>query len=773
MSRAVIPFALGVLVFHQVRELPGWGIWLVMAVVVLLLGVPRRGRVLLLAPAGFAWAHLLALSAHPAALPVDTGPKKLMVRGHVDSLVQRSGPSSRFVFAIDNIDTAAYARSGTWRVRLTWREAPHLKPGDRLSLTVRIRPAHGFAVPGGWDYEGWLYRQGVRYTGYVVEGRSAGLISDSCCLIDRARARLGDAIDDVKASAFARGVLRALVIGDKSAMSTDARRLFRDTGTSHLMAISGLHIGLVAGLGFWVFTAVWRRVPLLAARLPAPVAGAALGLLLGVGYAMLAGLSLPTQRALVMLGVMALGVWLRRESKPSAVLALAAAGVLLWDPSSILAAGFWLSFGAVAAILAILALAPREPRWRSLVRIQIAISVALWPVLALFGLPASGVAPLVNLVLVPLFSFLVVPVSLLGAAILAIVPDAGAWILTHLAGLLNLLREILSAVAGSGLSLAAADVNGKLAALIALAAVAILLLPHGFPFRSMALPLMAVIWLPRAPVLEPGDFNVHVLDVGQGLSTVIETRHHSLVFDTGPQYPSGFSTVEAVVMPFLAHRGLSSVDGLVLSHGDNDHAGGADRLLEAIRIGFVRSGEPARVSIDAVACRSGESWQWDGVTFMFLHPDPEVAQSGNNASCVLRIANARSSVLFTGDIEALVERSLIRSSFDKLDVDLVVAPHHGSRSSSTDAFVAATAPAYVVYTTGWANRYGFPADEVRDRWSASGAAGIDTAAAGTISFLVDASHGIRPPTCYRIHARRFWWHNGGTADACHAVSSPD
>lgn len=773
MIRAVLFFALGILVFFQVPQIPAWrtGFLLVAALVPLIAW--RRGRWLALLPVGFLWAQLMALATQPAALPIESGPRVLPLSGQVVSLIQRRGPIARFVMRVDRYALDGDETVGDWPVRLSWRAPPQLRPGDRLHATVRVKPVHGYASPGAWDYEGWLYRQGIRYTGYVVAGEVDPTRHGACCVITGLRQQISEQLDGLPLSAFSRGVLRALVVGDRSGMTVPVRNLFRDTGTSHLMAISGLHIGLVAGLGLLSFGAVWRHLPSLCARVPTSVAAAVFGLVLASIYALLAGFSLPTQRALIMLGVVTLALWWRRDPRPGGTLAVAAAAVLLWDPPSIVEAGFWLSFGAVAAILAGLSLAPKESRWRTAVRIQLIISIALWPLLSLFGLPAAIIAPLVNLVLVPLFGLLIVPTAFLATLLLPIATVAGEWLFGNLAWLLDLVHIGLDAAAALAAPLQLIRMQGTLAGLVGLLGVALLLSPRAFPLRWMALPLLVAVSLPRAPTLHSGEYNVHVLDVGQGLAVVVETSRHTLVFDTGPSFPSGFSTADAVVLPFLNERGRSRIDRLVLSHGDNDHAGGAQALHRGIAIDTVHSGEPARLDVAAYPCRYGQMWFWDGVRFEFLHPRAGERRHGNDASCVLRIANRRAVTLLTGDIEKAAEQALLRTVRERLRSQLVIAPHHGSGSSSGMDFVAATQPRYLVFSAGWANRYGFPHETVRQRWRAAGAQLANTASAGSLSFRVDERGGVAPPRCQRVHERRFWWHDGGSAGACHAVSSPD
>ena len=339
--------------------------------------------------------------------------------------------------------------------------------------------------------------------------------------------------------------------------------------------------------------------------------------------------------------------------------------------------------------------------------------------------------------------------------------------------LLDLIHDGLAVAAQgpwAGYALASPGAAELAACLLALG---LLLAPAGVPLRWVAVPLLVLPWLPRAPLLEPGEYALHVLDVGQGLSTVVETRRHTLVFDTGPEFPSGFSTSRAVLVPFLNRQGRSRIDRLVLSHGDSDHAGDVRHLIESLDVRQIQSGEPPRVGFGALPCTAGERWRWDGVLFEFLHPARGTQRMGNNASCVLRIQIDAGIALLTGYIEASVERRLVALHGDRLSSNLVLAPHHGSRSSSSQALVEATRPEFVVYTAGWANRYGFPAPSVERRWRRFGAIPLSTAQLGTISFYMSSDDGIVGPSAYRHEARRYWWHDSGSAMPSHAVSSAD
>ena len=773
MVLGVVLFASGVLVLYQLPDLPGWGVCLAVAVAAGASSSSAHMRHVAPFLLGFAWALGHALLTYPDALPEGVEHGTFVVHGDVVSLPETRDGFTRFALRARSLGHDGTVWHGDWRLRLSWKDAPALAPGDGVVVSARLRHVHGFASPGAWDYEGWLFRQGIRYTGYVVSApdpQHLPRVTDACCALDRWRQRIAHGVDELDIGRDSRAVIKALSIGDRSALSPRLRDVFAKTGTSHLMAISGLHIGLVAGLGFALISVLWRRIPRLPGRVPTRVAGAAGGLALGAAYALLAGMTLPTQRALIMLTVFAIALVARRRGQLPNTLALAAGCVLAWQPSAIVTAGFWLSFGAVAIIAMTLARTGSRLRWRRVIVLQLALGIGLWPLLVVFDLPTAPLAPVVNLVLIPVFGFTVVPLSLVGVSLLLPSPELGAAMLGVLDPWISLLLKSLAAVSRLEVSVHWLPLRDTVSALAVAAGMLLLLAPKGFPLRLLALPMLAISWLPRGDSPESGGFVLHVLDVGQGLSSVIQTARHTLVFDTGPAYRSGFATSSAVLVPFLRSIGRTHIDRLVVSHGDIDHAGGIGELVADMPVRQFDSGEPGRVFGHSTACRAGDGWHWDGVEFRYLHPAAGQALSGNDASCVLRVSTPTASVLLTGDIERRVEQQLVTTAAT-LRSDIVVAPHHGSRSSSSEAFVAATNANVVIFANGWANRYGFPATEIEQRWRSAGATPISTATAGSVSFTIRPDAGIGEPQCRRVHNRRFWWHRGGLAEGCHAVSS--
>lgn len=771
MLRLALGFAAGTWAFQQFSALPAWP-WLLLWVAGAAVLVRRFGpRTAFAACVGLAWAHGYALLTLPAWLPVADDRVEALASGDIVSLVEVDERRARFVFDVDRLVSDGNTTDGNWRVRVSWYSPPPLAAGQRWQLPLRLRHAHGYASPGGWDYEGWLYWQGVRYTAYVHAPEAATLETGAaCCGLTRLRERLAQTIDRHAVSGTSAAVIRAITIGDRSRMAPDLRDTLQMTGTSHLMAISGLHVSLVAGVGALVTGFFWRRVPRLCGRVPARIPAAIVGGALALPYALIAGFGLPTQRALIMLLAVCGALVLRRQPPPTQILALAACAVLAWHPPSIIAAGFWLSFGAVAIILAAAGLGRRLRRWQNVLLIQVALSVALWPLLAVFGLPASTVGIFANLLAVPWFSVCVIPVGLLGVMLANWFETPGAWFIGLAAHAVDVALAALTWLAGLPMPDLAAMALTVLPLGLASGGLMLLFSPAGNPLRWLGLPLLVAALLPRQPDLRDDEFDVHVLDVGQGLAVVVTTAKHTLVYDTGPAFRTGFNTADAVLLPFLREIGRQRIDLLVLSHGDLDHAGAASALRRGVDITETVSGEPDRVDVAAARCRRGQAWYWDGVSLEVLHPGVAETAEGNDASCVLRVGNRGASVLLTGDIGAGVEDRLAADR-QFVPESVVLAPHHGSRSSSSHALIDATRPSYVVYSAGWANRYGFPAAEVAQRWASAGVDALNTAHHGTLTFRFTRSGLRQPPRGYREASRRYWRHVPGSADSGHAVSS--
>jgi len=708
---------------------------------------------------GLLYAQLLAHDLLQHRFPDELSRADIVVTGAIASLPSDRGMAQRFRLRIDSAQRDGRRLDFTGLVRLAWYgEAPALTPGERWRLVVRLIPPRGFANPGGFDYERWLFGAGIKATGYVRDDPINQRLSDGTAwhLIGRWRQRLRTHLDARIADGDAEGLIQALVLGERGALTPDHWETLTRTGTNHLMAISGLHVGLIAGFAFQVGRWLWSRSARLSLAFAAPRAGAVAAALAALGYSALAGFGLPTQRALIMVAVVLAALFWGRTLRPFHALALALLGVLLLDPRAVLSFGLWLSFGAVAVLLFALGQRPAVGGvWRRWGLAQWVVGLGLLPLVLPFFGRASLVAPLVNLIAVPVVAVLL-PLLLI-AVLLSLAPGLGlplrlvAELFDWGYGLLEVLAEQPWTAAAIGHRPAWVWLSAALGVILVLA-------PRGLPARWLGALWLLPLFLVRPATPPPGQAWLTLLDVGQGLAAVVRTHRHTLVFDTGPGFPSGFNTGSAVVLPYLRHQGIAKIDTLVVSHADNDHAGGLHGLIGALPIGRILSGEPQAIAAPAAApCRAGRGWHWDGIAFTLLHPDGP-GYTGNDSSCVLRVTAGGDSLLLTGDIGRGVEQRLVERLGAGLASDLLVASHHGSDSSSSADFLAAVAPDYVLYSTGFANRYGFPAPAVRTRVAAVGAAEIDTSRAGAIGFALGGTPGVGEPWLERRQAARLWTH---------------
>jgi competence protein ComEC len=751
MTAAALAFAAGVLLLQQQAALPALA-WLLLAPVLAALAAWRRVLVVPAAFAiGFLWAADVAQLRLADRLAPELEGRSLPVIGVVASLPSRSAQGLRFAF---EPESAAAPLPG--RLLLSWYGTDaEVHPGERWRFTVRLRRPHGHVNPHGFDYEAWLLERGIGATGYVREDAAPERLGRRDSLADRiaqAREAVRERFLAVLGETPAAGILVALAVGDQRAIADEEWRLFARTGVTHLMSISGLHVTLVSGLFAWLVAALWRRVPRLALALPARKAGAAAAIAAALGYALLAGFAVPAQRTFYMVSVVALALWSGRIASPARTLALALAVVTALDPWAVLQPGFWLSFGAVALIFYVTAgwSAP-EPRPLQWLRVQWAITAGLAPAALFLFSQVSVAGPLANALAIPLVSAVVTPLALAAAAIpvdalLHVAEWLVQWLLQYL--------EWCAALPGAFWQ---QHVPPLWATLLALAGVAWLLLPRGVPWRAGGLALMAPALLLPAPAPASGEAWVTVFDVGQGLAVLVRTAGHALLYDAGPAFGDSDSG-ERIVAPALVALGVRRLDQLVLTHDDRDHVGGARAILERYELPAVRHSLPEDHPLLALAgsarrCLRGESWDWDGVHFEFLHPAAGGAPPRrNDLSCVLRVSAGGRAMLLTGDIERGAERALVRESLPPADVLLV--PHHGSRSSSSAPFLAAVQPRIAVAATGYRSRFGHPAPEVAARYAQAGAALLRTDRDGALTVRLSAA-GMRVEA-ERARRPRYW-----------------
>ncbi len=751
-AAAMLAGVLAILVLPELPELAwvlGFGLPLVFAAYGW-----RRLRWLLFLPLGMLWCWYAAHQHLMTRLDPAYEGRAVMLDGWVSDLPVARGELTEFQFRVERRDAHAPGPGVPDTVRLSIQDVARLpRAGEHWRFTAKLRRPRGFMDPGSFDYEGWLFFHGIGATGYVADD-AAPLPGALRYPLLRLREGLRGRIVAALAGDPYAGMVTALATGDQSGIGEDQWRVLQTTSTVHLMAIAGLHLGVVAGLLFLILRWLWRRSAWACLRCPASVA-AALASLAGAGlYACLAGFTLPTQRALIMLAAFTLAVLLRRRIRPADTLGLAMLGVLLWDPLAAGEASFWLSFTAVSAILFVFSgrVHAAHSWWRDLLRTQWAVGLGLLPLLAFFFQQAGFGSPLANLVIVPVYALSVIPLVLSGALLLLVWPWAGALMLKLAAAIMGLTWPILAWLSDPAVTLPAPAVTWYLTA-FALLGVAWVLLPRGVPGRLPAALLLLPLFIIAPPGIAAGDFDVTLLDVGQGLSAVVRTSGHLLIYDTGPKFRSGSDTGQEVLLPYLRSQGVATPDRVIVSHGDNDHSGGLESLRTAYPDVLVYTGAMDRVPA-AKPCMRGQRWDWDGVHFEMLYPEMGNTLSGNDASCVLRVSSLGGSVLFVGDLMKKGERRLLAME-PALHSDLLIAPHHGSNSSSTPPFVAAVLPHAVWFPVGYRNRWDFPKSEVEARYLPL-ATLADTANDGALCMQFRAGSKPMLTMRWRQDAARLW-----------------
>jgi len=749
---AALAFSGGVLLLVFWPALPNWPDLLALAgTAAVLLAVPAT-RLPGCAVTGLVWA-LHCASLADRALPRLLHDTELSVTGHIASIPRVETDVVRFRFAPETTAVKLPAR-----IRATWfRPSRVPAAGERWRLVLRLRPPHGGINPYGFDYPRWLYGEGLGAIASVQSGRP--LAQPEPLSVPRLRQNLAQWVSTVL-PADAAALARALAVGDRSRLSDAQWRAMTATGTGHLLAISGLHVGLVAALGFAAGRAAVRAWPALAGFATATDTGLLLAAIVGTGYAVLAGMVLPTQRALIMLLVTLAALRARRRVRTGHALVLALTLLLLAAPTACLSAGFWLSFAAVAWLWFAFAWRVRAPgRWRTLVRAQTVLTLGLLPLQAAWFQQFSLLMPVANLVLIPLTGALILPLLL--AALLAhfALPPLGDLLLLMAGTALGWVGHALQWCAAHGgalqLSLAPPDTA---AAILAVTGAAWLMLPRGVRVRHAGwLWLVPMLWTPD-PAPPPGGVELLAYDLGQGQAVAVRTHRHALLYDTGPGDGRGRNRVAGSIAPQLRRWNAIPLSALVVSHADLDHAGGLRTARQQLRPEWVVGSAPAM----RMPCRSGDRWRWDGVEFRLLHPGRFLPYLGNDSSCVLQITTDAGAILLPGDITMTIEARLLRR-YAGPPARVLLVPHHGSATSALPAWLDAVAPELALVSAGQWNRFDHPAAEIRRRYEATGARFINTANCGAIRVRLDAVNGLQWQTL--ADSTRRWWRNSQAIDS--------
>lgn len=729
---------------------------------------------------GFTWASMLAAYQLSDALPGTWEQKNIQLVGVVASLPEVTEHGQRFLFNVEQVLTPQVHVPTTISLSIyppypsqqqaTNISIPQVQVGERWQWTVRLKRPHGVINPHGFDFEAWALSERIRATGAVrlkSEMRQLSTrVNHPRYWVDVLRANVASRITQVLADRPYAGVIRALVIGEDSQITRADWDVYMRTGTNHLMSISGLHITMLSGLVFAMTYWAWRRSAQLLLRMPARKAAAIAGMLTALLYAALAGFSIPTQRTLYMLMTVTLMLLLDRPVRMSSMLAIALLVVVLLDPWAVNAAGFWLSFGAVAVIAYAMGGRIGRPHWLvEAVRAQWAVTLGLLPLLALMFGQFSLISPIANAFAIPIISFLVVPTAIFGS----LLPVDLSLQLSH--ALMDVTMRALNGLSALPFATWQLAAPAVCTWLLAVFGVLWLLLPGGVPLRWLGVICLLPLFAEHHSGLQPGELRVTVLDVGQGLSVAVQTAQHTMLYDAGTRYDAQSDAGMRIVIPYLRAEGIRQLSGLVLSHDDLDHSGGIASVARQVPTAWLLSSLSPQASLlqqppldvwpqqKKRTCHAGQHWQWDQVRFDVLYPSAMLADNAdlkdNDKSCVIKVTSQYGAVLLTGDIERGAELSLLENHAAQLHSDMMVVPHHGSKTSSSPAWIAAVDAQYVVMTNGYLNRFGHPKKVIEQRYIESGAHIYRSDYDGAVQFVFKAHQPLQA-TSWRKAFPRYW-----------------
>ncbi len=796
MPFALLLFSLGVIAVSFFPRLPPlWSLYFVFPLLILSWRW-RCIRYWLALSCGLVWGGYAGQSLLAMQLDDRLAGKDLIVAGQIQGLPKQNNRLLRFNLRVTSVTTATgqeiLPEKFPSKLQLSWYqyqrngamlELPQLVIGDQWQLRVRLKRPRGFVNPAGFDYQAWLLRQGVGATGYVVEGRDNQLLKSAIKSfwfddwINLQRHKLQQWVV-AHSESSERGILIALLIGDSALVDKNQWLRMQQTGTSHLIAISGLHVGFLAMFGFYLGLLLGKCVQLMWHRCPALMIAWCFAIVSASYYAALAGFNIPTVRTLIMLVVFYLACLWRRSIHVIDIFCIALALIIVLDPLAALDMGFWLSFGAVALLLIgfsgrFVAKKTVEP-WSGFsalnlltgfVRSQWVMFVGLLLPLSLLVSTVSLVAPIANGIAIPLITFLVVPLLLISAAVRDLLGGTSDFLLQGAGWLMELLKVFLDGLLALGgyWSSPVVAFNPAFALLIAMSC-CVLLLPKGLFPRALGwggLLLGAGLNFFIAPPNQP-DLTLTVLDVGQGTAVVVRVAEQTLVYDTGPKFTDNFDAGSGIVAPYLYAQGIHHVEQLVVSHGDMDHAGGLIGLLEKVSVDQLLAGEPTKIPqaakniAEPQNCHQTPAWYWQSVRFEFLSFVQLARASANNRSCVLLISYGEQHILLPGDIETSVENQLLYTQQLPQKLQLLLAAHHGSRTSSGVGFVNKMQPEIVVYSAGYRSQHGHPHPQVRQRYQSVGSREMNTAESGALVFEWD-QHQLQQVYEYRQARRRYWF----------------
>ena len=742
-----LAFLCGDFVLQQFPHLPTFAALIIIILVALIMAWLRYLHCLFFM-IGFLWASALAHYQLNDRLSTELEGVPIVVVGEIANLPDQNLQRANFELVVKNS-----AEKLPEKLKLSWYEPTKiLHVGETWQFTVKLKRPHANFNEDGMDYERWLFSQNIGATGTIYTKNSPPhKIENAPFSIDVLREKISEKLTQNYGENLSTAFLRALTVGDDNGLTSENWDTFRITGVTHLIVISGSHIALIAGMVYFLILQICTRLGIL--RFSPPRAAALASLLTAIFYASLAGDVIPTKRAVIMLGIVAIANFYQRHNHPFQSFAITLFAMLILNPLSLLSIGFWLSFLAVALILyRVAGRLKSPPNWKNAIDIQLTVSLGLSPLLLFFFNQTSLISPLVNLVAVPIVELVVVPLSLIQIPLMWLFP----WLADKIFMILDFVLQWLM----QGLELSGKLPNAVFDSpqfsffTLVLSCLGLLWLfaPRGIPARFLGLILNLPLLFPILPTLKNGEAIVTILDVGQGLAVAVQTQNHSLLYDTGAKFSNGGDMGKNVALPFLRYHGIKKLDALVISHDDNDHIGGTKSVLENINVNQILTSATEKFESSKL-CEAGQNWTWDNVNFSILSPAKKFEKDNDN-SCVLKIETAKNSILLTGDIEANAENWLVEKESEKLHSNVLVAPHHGSKTSSTFAFLQAVKPEIVLIPVGYKNQFHHPNKDVVARYQSLNAKIFTSANDGALIVRLN-SNGVNVESLREV-AGKYW-----------------
>ena len=728
-------FMLGIIVFSNKKSIEisslEWLIFIVL-IFVFLITLKKYKNIsitIISFVVGFVWMGLFSqyiINTKIADIYFD---KPIVIEGKIDNLPVQTDNRYKFI-----INTHKPFKS---KITLAWygEDTPELKAGDIWQLLVKLKPVNGYQNMGGFDYEKWLFEKKIVATGYVKKYNNNKIIKQGLS-VNRLRQYIKNKINPSLANLEFKGLISSLIIGDRSSIQNKHWDILQATSTTHLSVISGLHIGLIAGLFFVIVQFLWCRLNQFSQTIPAKIIAAYFGIIAAFLYTLIAGFSIPTERALIMASMVFISIILRRQHNFFKLYGLALILVLIKNPFNVFNIGFWLSFYVVGIILYVVSQHRNKSLLYRSINLQLVISIATIPLISWFFTTGSTLSPIANLIAIPTFSFSVIPLSLLGGFFDVLGLSYFANIIFAITNqILILLFKILEYLKDFDFNQWNHIQASTLDLIIFIIAILILILPKGLKLRWMAVaPLALIIFNPQTK-LDENFALITTLDVGQGLSHVVQTKNHTLLFDTGNIYPSGFNLGTSVINPYLKFKNIKKLDKIIISHNDKDHIGGLKGVLKEFKANQILASDYKKIP-QAKPCISGQKWQWDGVLFEILNPSEQNKLNNNNNSCVLKISTLKHTILLTADIEIETEEFLINTIKSKLDSDILIVPHHGSKTSSSHKFLQAVSPNIAIVSSGFKNKYKHPNNQIINRYKKYNIEVLNTSCTGQIEIYL-------------------------------------